>query len=226
MGMDNIQLWENIFKSKEWGKYPPEPIIRFIAKNFYKEEERKEIKILELGSGTGSNLWFCAREGFSVYGIDGSSTAVSKMLERFKDDNLTDMLIGSSVGDYYDQLHKLKDNYFDAIIDVESLCCNSFEKSKEIVDTAFNKLKTGGVFFSMTFANGTFGVSGKEVDYHAVMPIDGPMTNKGFTRYTTRGDIGRLYENSESLIESIERQDLILDSGDSIKEWIIECRKI
>ncbi len=78
----------------------------------------------------------------------------------------------------------------------------------------------------MTFANGTIGVSGKEIDYHAVMPIDGPMAHKGFTRYTTREDIGRLYKNSQSLIESIERQDLILASGDSIKEWIIECRKI
>jgi hypothetical protein len=54
------------------------------------------------------------------------------------------MLIGSSVGDYYDQLHKLQDNYFDAIIDVESLYCNSFERSKEIVKSAFDKLKTGG----------------------------------------------------------------------------------
>ena len=78
----------------------------------------------------------------------------------------------------------------------------------------------------MTFANGTIGASGKEIDYHAVMPIDGPMAHKGFTRYTTREDISRLYKNSQSLIESIERQDLILDSGDSIKEWIIECRKI
>ena len=224
--MDNIKLWDEIYQSNEWGKYPPVPVIRFIAKNFYKDKNRKEIKILELGSGTGANLWFCAREGFSVYGIDGSLTAVSRMLERFKDENLTDMLIGSSVGDYYDQLHKLQDNYFDAIIDVESLYCNSFERSKEIVKSAFDKLKTGGVFLSMTFANGTIGVSGKEIDYHAVMPIDSPMAHKGFTRYTTREDISRLYKNSQSLIESIERQDLILDSGDSIKEWIIECRKI
>ena len=142
--MDNIKLWDEIYQSNEWGKYPPVPVIRFIAKNFYKDKNRKEIKILELGSGTGANLWFCAREGFSVYGIDGSLTAVSRMLERFKDENLTDMLIGSSVGDYYDQLHKLQDNYFDAIIDAESLYCNSFERSKEIVKSAFDKLKTGG----------------------------------------------------------------------------------
>jgi len=61
--MDNIKLWDEIYQSNEWGKYPPVPVIRFIAKNFYKDKNRKEIKILELGSGTGANLWFCAREG-------------------------------------------------------------------------------------------------------------------------------------------------------------------
>ena len=72
----------------------------------------------------------------------GFQTIISKKLK--EDENLTDMLIGSSVGDYYDQLHKLQDNYFDAIIDAESLYCNSFERSKEIVKSAFDKLKTGG----------------------------------------------------------------------------------
>ncbi|EDP6584064.1 class I SAM-dependent methyltransferase, partial [Campylobacter jejuni] len=31
----NAQIWENIFSQKEWGKYPSENLIRFIAKNFY-----------------------------------------------------------------------------------------------------------------------------------------------------------------------------------------------
>ena len=42
--------WENIYKSQEWGKYPPESIVRFIARNYYKEI-RENIKILDFGCG-------------------------------------------------------------------------------------------------------------------------------------------------------------------------------
>ncbi len=81
---ENLKIWENIFQNKEWGKYPPIPLVRFVAKNFYNVPNRKEIKILELGFGTGANLWYLAREGFSVYGIEGSKTAVEKAIKRFK----------------------------------------------------------------------------------------------------------------------------------------------
>ncbi|EJE1584224.1 SAM-dependent methyltransferase [Campylobacter upsaliensis] len=78
--MNKSVLWEEIFSKKEWGKYPSESVIRFIARNFYNVKDRNSIKILELGLGTGANLWFCAREGFKVSGIEWSKTGV----ERFK----------------------------------------------------------------------------------------------------------------------------------------------
>ena len=43
------ELWEGIFSSREWGKYPSETLIRFIARNFYNVSDRKAINILELG---------------------------------------------------------------------------------------------------------------------------------------------------------------------------------
>ncbi|KQI09009.1 hypothetical protein K777_09955, partial [Campylobacter coli CVM 41970] len=36
-------------------------------------QDRSKINILELGFGTGANLWFCAKEGFSVSGIESVS---------------------------------------------------------------------------------------------------------------------------------------------------------
>jgi len=69
-------VWENVFRSQSWGKYPAEDFIRFIASNFYNVSDRKNVRILEVGCGPGANLWFMAREGFSVYGIDGSKHAI------------------------------------------------------------------------------------------------------------------------------------------------------
>ena len=79
MSWDNT--WDKIFQDNEWAKYPAEDLIRFIAKNFYNAEIRKKIKILDIGCGTGCNLWFLAREGFQVFGIDGSKNAIARAIK-------------------------------------------------------------------------------------------------------------------------------------------------
>ncbi|WP_240682424.1 hypothetical protein [Campylobacter jejuni] len=56
-----MNIWEQIFSKKEWGKYPSENVIRFIARNFYNVQDRSKINILELGFGTGANLWLWYR---------------------------------------------------------------------------------------------------------------------------------------------------------------------
>ncbi len=59
-------VWEEIFRRKEWGKYPPEHVIRFVARNFYRVADRASIRLLEIGCGPGANIWFMTREGFTV----------------------------------------------------------------------------------------------------------------------------------------------------------------
>lgn len=226
MGNKNLDIWEDVFKNNEWGKYPSVVVIKFIAKNFYKVKDRKDIKILEIGSGTGANLWFCAREGFSVYAIDGSKTAVERMQTRFKEEGLDSNVVSAKVGDYFDKLDTYEDDYFDAVIDYESLYCNPFSKTHEIIKKVFSKLKKDGRMLSVTFGEGTFGIDGEEIDHHAVIPTNGPMAGKGFTRYTTQEDIKKLYKLSNNSISNIERQEQHFSNGEVIKEWIIELQKI
>ena len=73
------EIWEEIHTKQEWGKYPPENLIRFIARNYYKMK-RESVKILDFGCGGGACTWFLAREGFDVFAFDGSPTAVKKAL--------------------------------------------------------------------------------------------------------------------------------------------------
>ena len=42
------ETWEEIHSTQEWGKYPSEPVIRFVARNYYKVD-RKATKILDFG---------------------------------------------------------------------------------------------------------------------------------------------------------------------------------
>ena len=140
----NLEIWEDIFQNNEWGKYPSLAVVRFVARNFYKATNRKDIRILELGCGTGANLWYCAREGFSVIGLDGSKTALNTMISRFNAEHLNSNLIYARDGDYSLTIEDIEDDSLDAIIDVESLYCNSFIKTRQIIQKSFKKLKVGG----------------------------------------------------------------------------------
>ncbi|MGB1041539.1 MAG: SAM-dependent methyltransferase, partial [Flavobacteriales bacterium] len=140
MENNNFDVWEDIFQRKEWGKYPSIPLIKFVARNFYSSPDRSEVKLLEIGSGPGANLWYMAREGFTVYGIEGSQTACNNATKRLNNEGLGDRIGKIIAGDYHEKLNDFEDGYFDAIIDVESLYCNVWDKSKEIVKLAFDKL--------------------------------------------------------------------------------------
>jgi 2-polyprenyl-3-methyl-5-hydroxy-6-metoxy-1,4-benzoquinol methylase len=112
-------IWDDIFRSKGWGRYPPEHIIRFIARTFSDARDRSTIRLLEIGCGPGANLWFMAREGFSVCGIDGSATAIHRARQRLTEDGLAaDLRIRD-----YAQL-PWPESAFDGAIENVSLYCN------------------------------------------------------------------------------------------------------
>lgn len=79
---------ENIyFKGKQLNVYPYDVLVSIVAKNFFHipKENKKKIKVLDLGCGAGNNAKFLAENGLSVYGIDGSATAISTCKKRFKE---------------------------------------------------------------------------------------------------------------------------------------------
>ncbi|WP_169084605.1 class I SAM-dependent methyltransferase [Paenibacillus sp. PL91] len=211
------QTWEEIFKSQEWGKYPSEDLIRFIARNFYGTASRKEIKVLEVGCGTGANLWYVAREGFSVYGIDGSMTAIEKAKKRLNSEVLDwtgELIVGDIVKLPYD------DDMFDAVIDVEAISCNSFGNSELIYNEIFRVLKKGGKLFSRTFATSCWGdQTGEEVSYNTRIPTQGPLSGKGTVRFTSKEDISKLLSKFE--ITELEILERTYDLEQRIIEWLI-----
>lgn len=113
--------WEAIHATEEWGKYPSEPIIRFIARNYYKRD-RKEVKILDYCCGAGSNTWFLAREGFDTYAFDGSESAIKKAKKRFAEENLqADLRVRDALELDYDN------DFFDCVIDNVSIYSNMLD---------------------------------------------------------------------------------------------------
>ncbi|EAH5848694.1 class I SAM-dependent methyltransferase [Campylobacter upsaliensis] len=201
----NEQIWEEIFSKKEWGKYPSESVIRFIARNFYNAKDRNAIKILELGLGTGANLWFCAREGFKVSGIEWSKTGVERFRARLKEENLSTQIEQIEIGDYLEKLDNFKDESFDAWMDSYSLAYNDFEKTKQIIKKAMKKLKIGGKFFSITPSLYNEGFEkDANLGYHLVKPVSGSDAFTGVIRYCDEEDLKRLYGGEGYKITSIK----------------------
>lgn len=223
--MNNI--WETVFSNQSWGRYPPISLIQCIARSIgaVPVADRFEKKVLELGAGPGANLWYLAREGFEVHAVEGSPTAVNIAMQRLIDEGLESRIGEIRVGDFCEQ--SFPEAFFDAVIDVESLYCNSFEDSKQVIGNALSWLKPGGVLYSQTFAEGSWGFEVEEVGYHAVDQGVGPLQDKGYARYATYEDVNELYSIPGSRIRSIERLERhLVSSGDmAIKEWVIEVIK-
>ncbi|ECB9743495.1 class I SAM-dependent methyltransferase [Campylobacter upsaliensis] len=221
--MNKSVLWEEIFSKKEWGKYPSESVIRFIARNFYNTKDRNTIKILELGLGTGANLWFCAREGFKVSGIEWSKTGVERFRARLKEENLSTQIEQIEIGDYLEKLDNFKDESFDAVIDVASLCCNDREKTRQIFLKAFKKLKVGGKFFSTALGKGIVGYEEGMGDFFE--PKEGIYTNVGKLRFDDELSLKELYACENFTALNISTQTLSSESKAFDKILIFEGLK-
>lgn len=216
---DNI--WEKVFQENPWGKYPSESLIRFIATNFYKSN-RSEIKILEVGCGTGANIWYISREGFSAYGIDGSKTAIEIAKKRLDEENLYGNLV---VGDIIELPYE--DSFFDAVIDVECLYANNFENTQLILKEINRVLKNEGLFYSRTLSDKMY--IGKEFKQYSKYEFDevvlGPLKGKGFLRLIDRTGISSLYKKSFKIISVDLMEYTQNNSKQFISEYIIITKK-
>ena len=108
-------VWEEKYSQGHSERYPWDHVVSFVFRNYPRHKLRKDVKILEVGCGTGSNLWFAAREGFQVAGIDASPSAIAYAQQRFAADGLTGDL---RQGDFTELPHE--SNSFDLALAPQS----------------------------------------------------------------------------------------------------------
>ncbi|HTF89953.1 MAG TPA: class I SAM-dependent methyltransferase [Planctomycetota bacterium] len=77
------QTWErDIYaRGKQMNRWPFDAVVSFLFRHAPKNRPRSQVRVLEVGCGTGNNLWCAAREGFDTTGIDGSPTAIERARE-------------------------------------------------------------------------------------------------------------------------------------------------
>ena len=126
-------------------RYPNEEFCRFMGRNFFQTPltERKNIKILEVGCGAGSNLFLVARELFTAIGLDISSEAIKLSKEMLAKYNCSAEYLNSSMVKI-----ALDHNELDGIVDVFSSHCLNSEEGSGFLKEVYRTLKVGGKFFS------------------------------------------------------------------------------
>jgi SAM-dependent methyltransferase len=231
MSMSWDPVWEQVFTSQAWGRYPGEDLIRFVARNFYDVPtyDRASIHFLEVGFGTGANLWFLAREGFTFSGIEGSKSAESIARARLDAEcpgwstsphTSGELVVGDMANLTW------PDNTFDALIDSEAVYCNDYEESCRIYREMYRVAKPGGTLFVRTFATGCWGDGiGTEVGVNRYIADKGPLVGKGPSRFTSESEINDLLGPWE--ITEVNLITRTLDAQrHTISEWIIEAMKV
>jgi SAM-dependent methyltransferase len=214
-------VWEKIFASREWGKYPPEHVIRFVAHNFYHAVQRGVIHLLEVGCGPGANVWFMAREGFKVSGIDGSSTAIEQARERLAREGLTADL---RVGDY--STIPWPDSSFDGVVENVSLYCNRWDAVRHAMGEIRRVLKPGAPFLSSFFTDRTWGYGlGTMVEPDGFIDItEGPIAGTGFCLFLNRARLDELFRDFTDI--AVERISWTMQVEQRlVEQFVITCRK-
>lgn len=201
------EIWDDVYQKNAWGRYPPEEVVRFVARNFYSAPNRKDVRILEVGCGPATNLWYLAREGFSAFGLDGSAVAIEQARRRLAEESVAaELKVGDAVHLPY------PDASFDGVLDIECIYANAPDDAKRIIAEVHRVLKPEGRFFSKTFMA-------------AASDKDNPLpANRGVVRLTEEKEIPALY----GVFGSIEYDYLIRSEKNrrhQIKEWLITCRK-
>lgn len=218
-------VWENVYRSRAWGQYPGEDVIRFVKRRFSQAVDASAVRVLEVGCGSGANLWFMAREGLCVHGVDRSETAVRLARERLDRECTGWRDCGAKVelGDLLALPYE--DGYFDFVLDVVAVCYCGFEEAQSAYAELARVTKRGGSLFSRTFARGCWGEgTGEPAGRGGWVCAEGPLKELGATRFTDAGEVPELFRGWS--LASVEHSMLTMDGGrHEIRHLLVEGTK-
>jgi SAM-dependent methyltransferase len=222
----HLALWDDIFKSRPWGKYPPEDLVRFMARTFGTVEDKDSIKVLDVGCGPGANLWFLVREGYQIAGIDGSPEAIQLAQARLEcefataDHTSYDLRVGNFA------TLSWADEEFDAAINLHSISANTLKTIQACISEIHRVLKPGGSYFGKMFGTETTGSASGVIldDGTCENPVEGPCKDLGYSHFFDKPKLEILFSGFAQL--SIHSSLKTLGNGQgTVFEWLVTAQK-
>jgi SAM-dependent methyltransferase len=216
--------WDPIWEQEIYGagrhlsRWPYDVVVSFVFRHHPRGKPRSEVRILEIGCGTGNNLWFAAREGFAVAGIDGSRSAIEYARKRFAEDGLQgDLRVGDFAALPFDT------DTYDLAIDRGALTCCGRSVARRAAEEVRRVLVPGGKFFFNPYSDrhtsahsGRPGPDGLTLDVAA-----GTLVRVGQLCFWGRQDVLELFAKGWGLLslEHLEIVQQIHPQGEVHAEW-------
>jgi SAM-dependent methyltransferase len=222
----NIAGWNELYSRRpRWSRYPPEELSGFIAKTFPDREQRCALRALEVGCGPGANLWFLAREGFRIAGIDGSAVAIASTRKRLLVEGMNEQLRQADlrVGNF--ALLPWNDSSFDAVIDIQAISHNPAPVIHSVIAEIRRVLKPGGWFFARMFGEKTTGiVTGDLIEERTTRSAEfGPLAGCGLVHAFSAEEIATLLSPFQTAtLDWVHRR---VGKSLDVFEWIVQARK-
>ena len=142
------EAWETVHQEKQWGQYPPEPLIRWVARTF--KNQCQGLKVLEVGCGAGANLWYLAEQGFDVTGLDVSRTALHRASQLLAKRGQQAELICASMTEL-----PFENAQFDVVIDLGATVCVPDDMIDQCFEAYYRVLKPGGHYLGCLAGDAT-----------------------------------------------------------------------
>ena len=216
-------IWSEKYAQGLEDRAPYDCIVSFVYHNI-PPRDRAEIRILEVGCGTGNNVWYLALEGFDLTGIDASPEAISYAKRRLAEDNVkADLRVGD-----FTQL-PYPESTFDLVFDRGSLTHTGLSFARKAVQEIHRVLVPGGKFFFNPYAaDCTSAQSGQLLDDNLTVNIDaGTLTGCGGICFYDRARVEGLFPKPwqvESLAH-LQIREFLGPTPGLHSEWLAVVRK-
>ena len=212
--------WERIYREKGDAQLRVLPWMKNAFKVF---RERDYDRILDLGCGTGRNSIPLARQGFSVYATDLSSTGID--IARGKAQSL-------SIDTIHFKQHDMRSipftsGFFDAVICVWTIFHGTLDDIQRTIGEILRVLRTDGMVLAdfLSISDSTYGI-GQEVERNTFL---GEKTGEEDVphHYSTRGELVHLFADFDDVkIRSVSGSMNVDDGGKrNIRRYYVKAIK-
>jgi len=193
--------WNETYGEKDhfWGELADEPLVRYSCLL------PPGGRVLDLGCGDGRNLFYFARKGFDVHGIDFSETAVIKCCEQAVKEDLPVTVEAMDIRDF-----NFINETWDLIIVPMVLHAMKLSESMRILDEMKKSTKPNGFNYVSVIAVGDSTYYDRKKRYHETEPNTLHIADKEFfLHYFKKEELEDSYK-SWKLIYSAETESLRL----------------
>ena len=182
--------WEDIYAGGgHHNRWPYDAVVQFVMRH----RPGAGARLVELGFGTGNNLWFAQQEGLRVAGVELSPTAVEIARERLGP--AADLHVGSFAP------LPFGDATFDLAVDRASLSCVGRDEAAAAVREVHRVLCPGGRFLFTPYSAAQTAREGyvwPSIEFYDRPAID-EVLGDGWTRRSTEHAV--LEREDETLAE-------------------------